>query len=266
MEPLGMLAGAAMEIGMGSINDYRQLNQQERLNEVNFEQHKKTSEYNMKKQMELWEKTGYVPTVDQMKRAGLNPALMYKGAGGGGSTQASVSSQSGAQAPNTPLGLESIMQMQLMKAQKENIEADTENKKAGSQNLTAQAEGKGLENAFNAWMQSTTPEGEDVGDNLNKSTRGQQETSDLQRTKTETQFKLDENERQALMNSKVMEEIGAKISLMVKQGETQDQIYRNLVKEGLLLDAEIEWNKLDISGGNVGKFLTNIIKMALKPR
>jgi hypothetical protein len=37
-------------------------------------------------QYEMWLKTNYPEQVNQMKKAGLNPALMYKGAGPGGTT------------------------------------------------------------------------------------------------------------------------------------------------------------------------------------
>ena len=37
-------------------------------------------------QMDMWNKTNYGAQVGHMKAAGLNPALMYKGAGAGGTT------------------------------------------------------------------------------------------------------------------------------------------------------------------------------------
>ena len=36
--------------------------------------------------MDMWNKTNYGAQVEHMKNAGLNPALMYKGAGAGGTT------------------------------------------------------------------------------------------------------------------------------------------------------------------------------------
>ena len=45
-------------------------------------------------QMDMWNKTNYGAQVEHMKNAGLNPALMYKGAGAGGTT----GSQSGGSA------------------------------------------------------------------------------------------------------------------------------------------------------------------------
>lgn len=270
MNPIiGMVAQSGINYTTGLLNDKRQQDQTRALNSIEEDKMKRMTEYNMMKQMEMWEKTGYVPTVDQMKRAGLNPALMYKGTGAGGSTQAAISSTSNASGTqNAPMGAPNVAEMAqlaLLNAQKENIEADTENKKASAQNLGADTEGKGIENAFKSYMMSTSPDGKE-NVTIGESTRGQQEGANLKRTEAETKFKLDENEREALMNSKIMEKIGAEITKMAKEGKNLDEIYKNLGKQGLLLDAEIEWNKLDISGGNIGKFLTNIIKMALKPR
>lgn len=263
--------GAGMGLLLGGINDRRQLQQQQDLQNLQIKGSKELTDYQYQKQLEMWKATNFSAQKEQLKMAGLNPGLIYGMGGAGGTTTGSGGA--GVSGANAPVGGREVqdamgmgMQLQLLKAQKDNIEADTANKKAQEKDLIASAEGRGLENAFTAWMQGTTPEGEDVGGDMQKSTRGQKEVTDVERTKAETQFKLDENDRQKLMNNKVMEEIGAKISLMAKQGQSQEQIYKNLVKEGLLLDAEIEWNKLDISGGNVGKFITNIIKMAFKPR
>lgn len=98
---------------------------------------KEMTDFNMKKQLEMWEATGYGAQVDQMKRAGINPALLYGMGSGGGQTanvsQGNVSGQS-AQPPQPTHGTEGmglmIGQMGLLQAQKENIEADTANKKA----------------------------------------------------------------------------------------------------------------------------------------
>ena len=80
--------------------------------------------------------TGYQAQVAQMKAAGLNPALMYGSAGGGGSTQGgagmagSASAGNGSvggtpSAPDTGItsGVGMGMQLGLMEAQKRNLEA-----------------------------------------------------------------------------------------------------------------------------------------------
>ena len=65
-----------------------------------------------------------------MKDAGLNPALMYGMSGGGGAT---TGSQGGGSAPGGSQPRQ--MDLQLIKAQKENVEADTEKKSAETDNI-----------------------------------------------------------------------------------------------------------------------------------
>lgn len=269
--------GAILGLGLGNINDKRQLKQQQKLQDMQIQGQNLLGAADMERQLKMWKDTNFSAQMAEIEKAGLSPGLIYGMGGAGGATTGqsahSVGSGDAPKGGGEAMGMALMTgQMGLLRAQKENIEADTKQKEAATQDLTASAEGKGLANAFTAWMQGTTPEGEDVGQDMTKSTRGQKEVTDIRRTEAGTQesqagttFKLDENERQKLMNNKVMEEIGEKISLMKKQGLSQEQIYKNLVKEGLLLDAEIEWNKLDISG-NPGKFITNIIKMLFKPR
>lgn len=78
-------------------------------------------------QWEMWLKTNYPEQVKQMKKAGLNPALMYKGAGPGGTTgSVGAGSAAGASAglgmaPKAP-GFELYgAQADLLKAQAEDL-------------------------------------------------------------------------------------------------------------------------------------------------
>lgn len=74
-------------------------------------------------QMDMWNKTNYKAQVAHMKAAGLNPALMYKGSGPGGTT----GSQGGGSAASGSAPKSNVMDVQnlLMGAQKANIDADT---------------------------------------------------------------------------------------------------------------------------------------------
>lgn len=87
LNTLGQVAGG---IGMGMVNDWRQ----SAMNEANFQRQlrgqKELTDYNMSKQLDLWQKTGPVGMAKQLELAGLNKALMYGGAGAGGQT-ASIS-------------------------------------------------------------------------------------------------------------------------------------------------------------------------------
>lgn len=98
---------------------------------------------NQQHNKDMFDYTGYQAQVAQMKAAGLNPALMYGSAGGGGSTQGgtgmagSASAGSGSvggtpSAPDTGIisGVGMGLQLGLMDAQKRNIDADTAKKEA----------------------------------------------------------------------------------------------------------------------------------------
>lgn len=136
---LGMIGGEAASAGMGmilgDINDARQLRQQGKLQEQQIQGQQRMIDYSMMKQLEMWKATNYSAQMAELAKAGLNPALLYGMKGGGGVTTGNASGNvSGGQAPSG--GGEAIammqqgMQLQLLKAQKDNIQADTELKLA----------------------------------------------------------------------------------------------------------------------------------------
>lgn len=128
-------AGGLMGMAFGGMNDRRQRRQQRKLMEMEIQGQKHMTDYNYGKQMQMWKDTNYSAQIEQLKLAGLNPALIYGMSGGGGATtNVETGRITGGQA--APGGGEivgmanSAAQLGLMRAQKENIEADTANKKA----------------------------------------------------------------------------------------------------------------------------------------
>lgn len=118
---------------------------------IQMEGEREMMNYQQQKQLEMWEKTGPQGMKAQLKAAGLNPALMYGMGGGGGQTVGGgVPSVQGTSAPYvdtttaaTGMGMQSaktIAELQVMQAQKENIEADTKNKLAGNPNIGLEGE------------------------------------------------------------------------------------------------------------------------------
>ncbi len=100
--------------------------------------------------MDLFNSQSQKAKLKQLEEAGLSAGLMYGGAGAGGSTSASVGAGSAASgsaaAPQqmpSMLDVRAISEMALLKAKKENIEADTENKREG-------ATGQGYDNRVRA--------------------------------------------------------------------------------------------------------------------
>ena len=104
---------------------------------------KEMADINQQHNKDMFDHTGYQAQVAQMKAAGLNPALMYGSAGGGGSTQGGAGMAGGASAgsgsvggtpsaPDTGIisGVGMGLQLGLMEAQKKNIDADTAKKEA----------------------------------------------------------------------------------------------------------------------------------------
>lgn len=87
---------------------------------------------------EMWDYTNYENQVAHMKAAGLNPALMYKGAGAGGST-------SGAGVAGAPTGGDGLLGLQakLLQSQINKTEAETAKTAAEAGNISKNTEKTG---------------------------------------------------------------------------------------------------------------------------
>lgn len=154
-----MVTGGLIGQGMGLLNDNRQYNQQEKLQNLQIRGQKDMGEYNERLAVQLWNDTGYGAQKKQMKEAGLNPALMYgQGGGAAGSTNVSGGNVTGAAAPSgggeMPAAMGMQLQMRLMDAQAEQLKSQARlnnvaaDKAAGvdTTKAGAEAEGIGLDN------------------------------------------------------------------------------------------------------------------------
>lgn len=136
MGPVGTLAmdtaQAGINTGLGMLlqkhNDKRQLKQQGLLNEQQLAINKRQMAYGKGLDLQMWKDTNYPAQVEQLKLAGMNPALLYGGGGGGGTTTGG--SAGGVSAGSAPGGGGEIIGLQMMQAQKNLIEAQTEKTKA----------------------------------------------------------------------------------------------------------------------------------------
>lgn len=133
------LAQGAAGMGMGLIGqgiaDKRQIKQQRRLQDMQMQGQKEMTEFNYGKQLQMWKDTNYKAQMEQLKMAGLNPGLLYgMGGAGGQSTNITQGNVTGGTAPTgggeVMGGMGMALNLGLLRAQKENIEADTANKKA----------------------------------------------------------------------------------------------------------------------------------------
>lgn len=225
-------ANAAVGAGMGLLleghNDRRQLKQQKKLQQLEISGQQQMADFNMKKQLELWDKTNYKAQIDQLMKAGLNPGLMYgMGGGGGATTNAATGQVSGADAPKG--GGESIgmamqmMNLQLMKAQKENIEADTANKDADTANKPLQ--GKNIEASTGSLLQGINnqkaqEELTKIQSRIATVTANIQEQTEEEQVKTieEAMGKMESEARSALAQANVDEDTKqTKIDLLANQ-------------------------------------------------
>lgn len=158
-EQLGTQAASS---GLGGIFDMifqpwrneQQYEQSGRLMRQQMEGQKEMGRFNFAQQLAMWNATNTEAQMEHLKKAGLNPALMYGGGGAGGSTMG------GGQAGNVTGGMGdpragggytgmNIMmpaQVRLMEAQARNLDADTA-KKSGveTQVLTTENELKQLD-------------------------------------------------------------------------------------------------------------------------
>lgn len=134
----GDVLGATLGLALEGHEDARQLNQQQRLQELQMAGQKGMAMFNQDLAYEMWKKTGPVGQMEQLRKAGLNPGLIY-GMGGAGGATASVTpgNVSGADAPKGGSEIPAMIglqlqgaQLQLLNAQKANIEADTAKKQA----------------------------------------------------------------------------------------------------------------------------------------
>lgn len=141
MQTASQAIGAGMGLVLGRHEDRRQISQQNRLTGIQMAAERQMTDYNMAKQLEMWEKTNYKAQIEQMKKAGLSPGLIYGMSGaGGGTTDINTGNVTGGQAAGSSgqalagagMGIQMGMaaaQQELMKAQAENLNADTENKR-----------------------------------------------------------------------------------------------------------------------------------------
>lgn len=139
-----LIGGAGQVLGGifgGSTSRYTQ--QAKEMSDIQVNASNRITDYNARKQMEMWEKTNYDAQVKQMKKAGINPGLMYAKGGAGGTTQVATGS---AGMPNPQYtgvtkskGMELGMQLAERVITMKNLEADTKAKEADAAKKLADA-------------------------------------------------------------------------------------------------------------------------------
>lgn len=273
LEQLGMQAatgavGGLMGLGLGGMQDRRQYKQQEKMQKLQIQGQKELTDYNAMKQLQMWKDTSYGAQKEQMKLAGINPALMYgMGGGGGQSSNVNSGSVSGGGGPSTGGEMQGMMgmamQMALLKAQKDNIEQDTDTKKAQELETLEKANLKSLEVALEGALQMYSETGEHMPD-ITGTVRFKERAQQLKKITVETVFTGNEDDRQKAMNSAKLGEIAAEIDLMKKKGMSEVQILENLKKSGELMQMELDWNKIGLTKDTLKQVLLGLLKGLVK--
>ncbi|UYL83849.1 MAG: hypothetical protein [Wigfec virus K19_81] len=138
--------GGWLGIGEGR-QDRRQINQQTKLNEVNAKTAKEMADHEQALKLKMWKDTNYGGMLAEAEKAGVSKAAAIGGSGTGtqgasvgsvgGGNAADAASTTNARTAQAQAGMQLASQLALMKAQKENIEADTANKTAGAGGIIA---------------------------------------------------------------------------------------------------------------------------------
>lgn len=137
---MGPLAEAGLAIGVNAANAGGNLIFGEIQQRRQLEGQKKALAQQNAAAYDMWLKTNYSAQRHQLEKAGLNPGLLYGMGGGGGGQTGSSSAMPSAQNVGQ-MDIASAAQLALLKAQKENIEADTANKKADAGKKGAETPG-----------------------------------------------------------------------------------------------------------------------------
>lgn len=148
----GAVVGQAMnwvdEALFGNKRRKQQIEQQEKLTDLQIQANKELADYGMGISKEMFDYTGYENQVKQMKAAGLNPALMYGHAGAGGTTVSSGAGSAGAsqasdEASRKMANMQVMgmgLQMQKMGAEVKKLEADAKKAEADAKKAESEAQ------------------------------------------------------------------------------------------------------------------------------
>lgn len=138
-------ATAGVGAGMGLVNNVSNLVFGGAMQKQQLKGYEKSLKLQNDAAYDLWQRTNYGAQMKELSKAGLNPGLLYgMGGGGGGTTGGGGGMPSGGQAAQG-MDIKGAVELALLNAQRENIEADTENKRATTPNINQDTQNKVLE-------------------------------------------------------------------------------------------------------------------------
>ncbi|WVR22131.1 MAG: DNA pilot protein [Malazfec virus 4] len=157
--------GAALGFATANWQDRRQIRQQRALTNMQYQANKELMEHSYGLQHKMWKDTNYSAQMEELRKAGLNPALLYGMSGGGGTTTgggsasvggASASGGSGEILQGAGMGLQAGMmraQKDLIESQAELNRVEAENKSGVERdNVRADTENKLMQSVINKYL------------------------------------------------------------------------------------------------------------------
>lgn len=193
--------------------------------------------YNKEQQIDLFNRTGYEAQVKQMMNAGLNPALMYKGGGNGGSTNLQTSSA------NVPFAgtnmiksmdvASAMAQIEVTKAQANNLEADTVKKEAETEEVEQRTP------TYSKGMEKTDQEIKEMASRMNVN---EETIKKIIQEVKESESKVNVNESTIGKQSAEKEYIETNTSRMKQltplEVQQKEQEIKSMVTKNVYLDAK----------------------------
>lgn len=230
------IAGTIADLVMGDRNASRQWKRAKEGMEIQMANQKELNKFNQELNLDTWNKTNYEAQRQHLEKAGLSVGMMYGGSGAGGAIMGNAGGSTGApNAPNqqyTPVSqnIGMAMQLELLQAQKANIEADTAQKLATVPKTGAETENIGADTA----LKNLQAENQKILNNIaNKTSNDIIETVEANRTKAEAEAGI------ALVQGRVMTTTEKEQIEKIRAEAT------NTALQGLLTKANIAYTEED---------------------
>lgn len=285
---VGQAAGSIGAVGLGMIGQrkrsLRQMRHQRELMGLQYENQRKLNTQGQQLQKQTWEETNPygAEQMKMMKDQGWNPSLLYGGSGAGGTTtgsQGGGSAASGNAPSEPPMAMDigniinsamAAAEIKLKKAQKENIEADTEKKKGVDtaeaetriQKLIADIANVEAKTILTEYQQKT--ENQRSGLVMQEAVKASEEVVRMARENDigeETKQQIIEGIGQDLINKQLEEELNKKKIKLTQeqQNELEHRIYQNWVNSGALAIGSIGHIITKFMSAKMPKEYTNVI-------